>query len=410
VSASPQHAPSSITRVVAIIPARGGSQGVPLKNLQPVGGRPLVTRAVDAARRVAEIDLVVVSTDHSQIATAAEYVGAEVVDRPPAIASGTASSESALLHALTVLAESGREPEVVVFVQATSPFIEPLDLAEAVRRVVEPGGPDVVFSAAPTHDFAWRLVGGAAQAVGHDAAYRPRRQDREPLFRETGAFYVMRTAGFLGAGHRFFGRVELQVVDPTRAIEIDEPEDLRIARLLDALPTADAIDVDAVVTDFDGVHTDDRATVDTTGTESVRVHRGDGLGVARLRQAGIPLLILSTETNPVVAVRADKLGAEYRQGVDDKAAVLDEWLAARGLDARRVAYLGNDVNDLPALRRVGWPVAVADAHPDVVAAARVVLSRPGGHGAVRELADRVLAVAATSPVSALPRPRRAGSV
>jgi N-acylneuraminate cytidylyltransferase len=114
------------------------------------------------------------------------------------------------------------------------------------------------------------------------------------------------------------------------------------------------------------------------------------MGVAELRRAGIPVLILSTETNPVVSARARKLRVDVRQGLDDKAAALVEWAADVGVPLANVAYVGNDINDLACLNLVGWPVAVPDAHPLVLAAARVVLTRAGGHGAVRELADRVL--------------------
>lgn len=115
------------------------------------------------------------------------------------------------------------------------------------------------------------------------------------------------------------------------------------------------------------------------------------MGVALLRRAGVPVLILSTEQNAVVRARAEKLQVEVIHGVDDKASVLRQWAADRGVDLAETAYLGNDVNDLAAMALVGWPVAVADARPDVLAAARVVLARDGGDGAVRELADRVLA-------------------
>ena len=145
------------------------------------------------------------------------------------------------------------------------------------------------------------------------------------------------------------------------------------------------------MTDFDGVHTDDTAWVDAAGTEHVRVSRSDGMGVALLRRAGVPVLILSTEQNAVVRARAEKLQVEVIHGVDDKASVLRQWAADRGVDLAETAYLGNDVNDLAAMALVGWPVAVADARPDVLAAARVVRARDGGDGAVRELADRVLA-------------------
>jgi YrbI family 3-deoxy-D-manno-octulosonate 8-phosphate phosphatase len=150
------------------------------------------------------------------------------------------------------------------------------------------------------------------------------------------------------------------------------------------------IDVDAVITDFDGVHTDDSAAVSEDGRESVRVSRADGLGVERLRSVGVPMLIVSKEVNRVVQARAAKLGVEVRYGVDNKRQVVAEWLAAHQIPGDRAAYLGNDVNALGPMGLVGWPVAVADAHPAVRQAARILLSRAGGHGAVRELCDLVV--------------------
>jgi YrbI family 3-deoxy-D-manno-octulosonate 8-phosphate phosphatase len=308
---------------------------------------------------------------------------------------------------------------VMVFIQATSPFIDPGDLDAAVARV-EQGERDVVFAATPTHGFLWRERSDAADGaspvgVNHDPAARPRRQDREPEFLETGAFYVLRTDGFLQARHRFFGRVGIQSVNPDTAIEIDDAADLararalaprvdrRLARGISATlarragrawiadPRHPFIDVDAVVTDFDGVHTDDTAGLDELGRESVRVSRADGAGVASLRAAGVPVLILSAEANPVVSRRAEKLGVDCMQGLADKGEALREWAAARGIRLDRIAYLGNDRGDIPALDLVGWPMAVPDATPDVLERARHVLQRHGGHGAVRELADLVLA-------------------
>ncbi|MDF2707688.1 MAG: transferase protein [Nonomuraea muscovyensis] len=372
-------------RVLAVVPARGGSAGVPLKNLAKVGGVPLVARAVRACLRADLIDTVVVSTDHAGIAEAAREAGALVVDRPQELSGATASSESAVLHALDAL---DADPEVVVLVQCTSAFIDPADLSAAVRRVLD-GEADSVVSGLPTHEFLWTAAGAG---VNHDPAFRPRRQDREPQFRENGAFYAMRASGLREHGHRFFGAVAVQPVPSRHAIEIDEPEDLELVRAL--APFVDApepIDVDAVITDFDGVHTDDRAYVDSEGREMVLVSRSDGMGVALLRKAGVKVLVMSTEQNPVVAARARKLGVPVLQGLADKRTVLRDWLRIEGLDPARVAYVGNDVNDLGPMAEVGWPVAVPDAHPRVRAAARAVLTRPGGDGAVRELCDRVVA-------------------
>ena len=266
-------------------------------------------------------------------------------------------------------------------------------MADAIRRVRD-GDEDSVLSAAETHVFTWRLEDGQAVAVGHDASFRPRRQDREPLYRETGAFYVMRTSGLRERGFRFFGRTGIAAVPEETAVEIDTYADLDLARALAGPAFASQLDVDALVTDFDGVHTDDRAWVDASGNEFVAVRRGDGMGVALLRRADFPVLILSTESNAAVAARAAKLQVECLHGIDDKAAALRTWMAGKGLNPARVAYVGNDINDLPAMAIVGWPVAVADAHPQVSAAARLVLDRRGGHGAVREISDAILAARA----------------
>jgi len=262
-----------------------------------------------------------------------------------------------------------------------------------VRRVLD-GEADSVLSAFETYAFLWRSdAGGGAGGVNHDASFRPRRQDREPHFQETGAFYVLRTSGFREAGFRFFGRVAVEPVSAARAVEIDDAHELELARVLapvlDEAP--EAIDADVLVTDFDGVHTDDAAILREDGTESVRVSRADGMGVERLRAAGVPVLILSKERNGVVGARAAKLQVDVLQAVDDKATALATWLAERGMDPARCAYVGNDVNDLGAMALVGWPIAVADAHPAVRRAARAVLRNRGGHGAVREAAERVLA-------------------
>ena len=373
--------------VVAVIPARGGSKGVPGKNLAPVFGIPLVVRAVRAAQAARRVDRVLVTTDDPLIADAARDAGAGIVQRPAELAGDGASSESALLHALDTATP---DADVVVLVQCTSPFLTAADI-DAVVAAVADGTADSAFTAAPTHGFLWRPDG---TGINHDPAARLRRQDRPVELLETGAAYAMRVANLRRTGHRFVGRVRPVVVDPARTLEIDEPADLLRARLLAPLldPAEDATvdDLDAVVLDFDGTLTDDTVIVDQDGRESVTVHRGDGLGVAALRRAGLDVLILSTERNPVVAARARKLGVPALSGIADKGMALAQWCADNGHALRRTAYVGNDVNDLPCLDIVGWPIAVADAHHSVRARARIVTAAPGGHGAIREVASRLL--------------------
>lgn len=397
-------------RVVAVIPARGGSKGVPAKNLAAVGGVPLVARAVReclASRRVTDV---VVSTDDAGIAAVARGAGAEVVQRPPAIAGDTATSEAAVLHALDAYeATHGITAEVVLLVQCTSPFIVREDV-DGVAGAVLDDGADTALTVAPFHGFVWRDADDTADAAGatgeaadggygvnHDKSYRPRRQDRPQDLLETGAAYAMRVDGFRAERHRFFGRTALIRTDAARVLEIDDPHDLARARalapLLDAprpgaLPTRD--DIDAVVLDFDGTQTDDRVLIDSEGRELVAVHRGDGLGIAALRRAELALLILSTEQNPVVAARARKLRVPVLHGIDRKDLALKQWCEEQGIAPERVLYVGNDVNDLPCFGLVGWPVAVAGAHDVVRGAARAVTSTPGGDGAIREIASWIL--------------------
>ncbi|MBT2396508.1 acylneuraminate cytidylyltransferase [Streptomyces sp. ISL-100] len=394
-----------VRRVLAVIPARGGSKGVPAKNLAPVGGVPLVARAVRACLGAGRVTDVVVSTDDPAIAAAARAAGAEVALRPADIAGDTATSEAAVLHALDAHeALHGAVVDVVLLVQCTSPFLTSEDVDGVCAAVVEDGA-DTAHTVAPFHGFVWREgdAEDTAAGVNHDKSFRPRRQDRPQDFLETGAAYAMDAAGFRKAGHRFFGRTALVVTDPARVLEIDDPHDLARARalapLLDFratdLPTRD--DIDAVVIDFDGTQTDDRVLIDSEGRELVAVHRGDGLGIAALRNAGLKLLILSTEQNAVVAARARKLRIPVLHGIDRKDLALKQWCEEQGVSPERVLYAGNDVNDLSCLALVGWPVAVANAHDTVRGAARAVTTIPGGDGAIREIAAWILGPSLTGP-------------
>ncbi|MFF5450383.1 cytidylyltransferase domain-containing protein [Streptomyces sp. NPDC012950] len=394
-TSEPAAAPAPV--VLAVIPARGGSKGVPAKNLAPVAGVPLVGRAVHACLGARSVTHVVVSTDDPAIAAAARTAGAEAVHRPAELAGDTATSEAAVLHALDAFeATHGRAADVVLLVQCTSPFLTPAEIAEAADRVLT-GAADTAFTAAPSHGFLWRVPSDGtegAEGVNHDKAHRPRRQDREPEYLETGAVYAMAAPGFRTHRHRFFGRTALVATDPARVLEIDDPHDLArakvLAPLLDAPVTPGFADVDAVVLDFDGTQTDDRVHLDAEGREFVSAHRGDGLGIAALRRAGLPVLILSTEQNAVVAARARKLRIPVLHGIDRKDRALKEWCEAEGIDPQRVLYAGNDVNDLPCFHLVGWPVAVSSAHDSVRAAARAVTVTPGGAGAIREIAAWLL--------------------
>ncbi len=144
-----------------------------------------------------------------------------------------------------------------------------------------------------------------------------------------------------------------------------------------------------VAFDFDGVLTDNAVYVSEDGSETVRCFRGDGIGLRKLEKHGIAAIIISTETNPVVSARSRKLKIPCVQGCEDKVAALESICKERGIMLDETAFVGNDVNDLECLKRVGLPIVVNDAHPDVLPHARYRTRLGGGRGAVREICDLV---------------------
>ncbi|MBE0698632.1 MAG: hypothetical protein IH586_17070 [Anaerolineaceae bacterium] len=198
------------------------------------------------------------------------------------------------------------------------------------------------------------------------------------------------------------GKLILPVmVDPSYTVDIDTPKDWARSEWLVWNSGLDIIypgnshrplpeQVELVIFDFDGVMTDNRVWVDQNGSEMVAAYRSDSMGLNQLRKAGIAAMVISTEINPVVAARCQKMKLPYKQGVDDKAALLKSILAERQIDPGRVIYVGNDINDLPCFPLVACALVVADAQPAALRQADIILSRRGGYGAVRELCDLLL--------------------
>ncbi|MEK7409892.1 MAG: acylneuraminate cytidylyltransferase [Actinomycetota bacterium] len=381
--------------IVAVIPARGGSKGIPDKNLQTVGGVPLLVRAIRSCQAANQIDLVVVSTDNDQIATMALEAGAKVIRRPAELSTDKSTSEAALLHVLGELEKEGIQPDLLAFVQCTTPFVEPSDIDGTVQLL---SSFDSALTVAPSHRFVWKHDESKnGTGVNHSPLQRFRRQELPPEFIETGGVYAMKTAGLVANGHRFFGKIGLHVVPVDRAIEIDDYSDLSIARALAMRPTEFPIPNDnlliqlrAVVFDFDGVMTDNRVGVSETGREFVLCDRSDGLGISNLHRIGIRMLILSKETNRVVRHRARKLRVEVIHGCDEKAAALAVWLQKNAIDQSDCAYVGNDINDVECMKLVGLAASPRDAHPRAHQNSQWILASHGGHGAIREFADAVL--------------------
>lgn len=385
--------------VIAIIPARGGSKSIPRKNIKLLRGHPLIGWTIDAARQADRVDRVVVSTDDKEIAKVSRGFGAEVVVRPAEISGDLASSESALLHVLGTLRDAENyRPQALAFLQCTSPLTAPEDIDGTLEKI-QVEHYDSAVTMTPFHYFVWREKQGQMMGVNHNAAHRLMRQEREPEFLEVGAVYAMRTEGFLKRRFRFFGRIGRYVIPSSRAFEIDEPEDWPLA---EALIGASGKQIGyralrsrwnrvrALVTDFDGVMTDNRVHVDQDGHEAVVCNRGDGWGISLLKRAGIHVACISTEKNPVVAARCGKLDIPYWQGQEDKLSALRAFLDECSVPPDQCVYVGNDTNDAPCLEFVGLAVVPRDAAPVVTPLADWQTGAAGGEGVLREVASMIL--------------------
>ncbi len=220
-------------KIIAIIPARGGSKGIPKKNIQKLRGKPLLAYSIEAALQAELVNRVIVSTDDQKIADVALEYGAEVVHRPVELAGDFASSEAALLHVLETLHQKeGYLADILVFLQCTSPLTLPSDIDGTIQALLDQQA-DTAFAAAPFHYFIWsRNADGSMTGVNHDKQKRLMRQQRQDQFIEAGAVYVMRVPGFLEHRHRFFGKTVMYEIPEERCFEIDEPVDLLIAEQL----------------------------------------------------------------------------------------------------------------------------------------------------------------------------------
>lgn len=213
---------------VAVIPVRGGSKGIPRKNLLPIAGKPLVVWTIEQALAVPGLR-VLVSTEDAEIAEVARAAGAEVIDRPAELAQDTTASEPVIEHAIAELTERGERPDLVMFLQATSPVRLPGTLARALAEFEASGADSMVGVLAET-PFLWNL--GHPATADYDYTNRPRRQDipaADLKYRENGSIYLTRTQIYETLHNRLGGHIELFVLDEIEATDIDTPVDFALA-------------------------------------------------------------------------------------------------------------------------------------------------------------------------------------
>jgi N-acylneuraminate cytidylyltransferase len=381
---------------VAFIPARGGSKSIPLKNIRQIAGKPLLYWATAAACRCRDIDRVYISTDHEEIRRTALSFGfenVEVIGRSVESASDTASTECAMLEFAHKY-----QFDSIVLIQATSPLITSEDLDNGWREYQNPNV-DSVLSVVLQKRFIWaKGTGMYAAPVNYEYLQRPRRQEFEGYYVENGAFYITSRESLLQTGCRLSGNIQTVEMREDSFVEIDEPGDWEIVESLMKKNGIKAQEenipqIRMFLTDCDGCLTDGGMYYSEHGDELKKFNTRDGAAFELLQQSGVLTGIITGEDMKLNRRRAQKLNLDILEcGVKDKSETVKRICAERGIGLENVAYVGDDINDAEIMRMVGFPCCPADAICTVRGIAKYVAKAKGGGGAVREIAEYMLAI------------------
>lgn len=382
---------------VAFIPVRGGSKSIPLKNIRLICGRPLVYWTVKAACECSYIDRVYVSTDNEKIRTTVEnlkkenrLLKIEVITRSGESASDTAATELAML-------EFARKFEFdnIALIQATSPLLQKEDLNRGFKAFFE-SGVDSVLSVVSQKRFQWRNdENGFAHSINYDIFHRPRRQEFEGCLVENGAFYITSKKNLLKSQNRISGNVKTIEMDEDTFFEIDELNDWMIVEMLmkrrGIRDCSELPEIKMFLTDCDGCLTDGGMYYSEAGDELKKFNTRDGMGFALLKKKGIITGIITSETATLNKRRAEKLQLDILEvGCKDKKAAIIALSEKYKIPLENIAYIGDDINDLEAIKVVGYGCCPANALEMVRKSARYVASVNGGDGVIREIAEKIL--------------------
>lgn len=368
-------------KIVALVPLRAGSKSIPHKNIKLMAGRPLCYWSIKAAVECPYISRVYVSTESTKIKKIVLSFGFDkvtIINRPKRLASDSASTESVMLHAAGLI-----DFNVMVTLQATSPLTQSQDLKSAIR-LFEKRENDSMLSAVIIKRFFWNWDN---RPMNYDPMNRPRRQEFKGTFMENGSFYITTRETLMKYKNRLGGNIGIYLMGDEHAIEIDEPKDWQVVEKMILAREIKPLmkDIALIITDFDGVLTDNRVFVNKNGDETVVCNRADGLAVNHFSKKGIKVVCLSTEVNKVVKKRCDKMGIQTYQGIENKIIYLKKILKENKIDKKRCLYIGNDINDLECLQYVGHPVIPSDANLLLKEFNFYTTHACGGSGVLREV-------------------------
>jgi N-acylneuraminate cytidylyltransferase len=385
----------NMPKIVALIPARGGSKNIPSKNIRNFAGRPLIYWVLLAAQLTEKIEKIYVSTDCPRIKNVVEsfnFSKAEVINRSPATATDAATTESVMLEFAHKISF-----RTIILIQATSPLLTNIDLTKAIEQYLT-GRYDSMLSVVRQRRFLWdsdRTKG--AFPLNYDYRNRPRRQDFGGYLVENGAFYITERETLLCTQSRLSGEIGLYEMPDYSYHELDEEQDwVVLESLTKHLKTFHTVHlvkpIKAVVLDIDGVLTDGSVYYSDSGEELLKFSRIDGKGIELLKENKLDVWVVSAENSPIARKRCEKLGiTKAFWGVKDKLQCVKEISENNCLKREEICFIGDDIQDLSLIEWVGFSAAPKNAAQKVKLKAHYTCSNPGGMGAVREVIDLILA-------------------
>ncbi len=381
---------------IAVIPLRGASKSIPDKNIKPMAGRPMALWSIDAAVNCKYINLVIVPTDSDKIrGVLLDYLNPKlkIISRSHESATDSAPSEMVLMDIARKY-----DCDKIALIQATSPLLSADDLNSAFEEMAEKKA-DSALSVVKQKRFIWELDGDFAKPFNYNPFKRPMRQNFNGFLVENGAFYITDRKMLLKTGCRLSGNVIACQMTEDSYHELDEPHDwfiieqLLMRRIGQNKMLSFNRTIKLVVMDLDGVMTDGGMYYSSNGDEIKKFNTKDGMGIGLLRKAGLRTAIITGESNSLILKRAEKLKIDIvRMGVEDKLSALKDICKALNILMDEVAYVGDDINDLQCVESVGLSLCPSDAAQPVMRKARVVLSKKGGDGCVREASDMILSI------------------
>ncbi|XP_026208756.1 N-acylneuraminate cytidylyltransferase A [Anabas testudineus] len=383
--------------VAALILARGGSKGIPLKNIKMLAGVPLVGWVLRAAVDSDIFHSVWVSTDHDEIEKVAKSWGAQVHRRSPEVSRDSSTSLETIQEFLC------QHPEVDVIgnIQATSPCLHPHHLEEALEMITLHGY-DSVFSVVRRHQFRWQEVKKAScectKPLNLDPANRPRRQDWDGELSENGSFYFTKRDLIVNERCLQGGKVGYYEMLPQFSVDIDVDIDWPVAeqRVLRygyfGRVTPEVVRV--MFCNVSGCLTDGRIFLSSSAQEMVSVNVKDTTGIRMLQREKVEVVLLISKEDPVVRSLGKKLakrtGCKVIRVGEEPLDDLKLLVRRMKLKWKDVAYMGNDKPDVNCLNLAGLSAVPADAPVVAINAAKYTCHQVGGMGAVREFAEHIL--------------------